>query len=128
VPMANRDPASRSGSEPAGTVTIVGALRWPEAAGWFTPAADPAANLWFVRDPSAIAVARGLGAVAPFYIEQEAPVPSGGLPRPGRLVPNLPNNHLGYMLTWYGLAVALAVVFLAWVLSRRRRAPADPRA
>ena len=31
---------------------------------------------------------------APFYVEQEAPAPPGGLPQPGKLVVNLPNQHL----------------------------------
>ena len=77
-------------------------------AGLFTPADDPAANLWFAaRSRRAWRPPRGSAPVAPFYVEQEAPVPPGGLPRPGQLRPNLPNNHLQYALTWYGLAVAL---------------------
>ena len=54
--------------------TITGALRWPEQRGVLTPHDDPARNLWFARDPAAIASAKRLGSVAPFYIEQEAPV------------------------------------------------------
>ena len=48
--------------------------------------------------------------MAPFYIEQETPVPPGGLPQPGKVVVNLPDNHLQYAVTWYGLAVALVGV------------------
>jgi surfeit locus 1 family protein len=126
VPEANKDPASRAAGLVTGPVEIVGVLRWPERAGWFTPAGDPAANLWFARDPLAIAAAKGWGDVAPFYVEQEAPTPSGGLPTPGKLVVNLPNNHLQYALTWFGLAAVLAGVFAAFARARRRedkRAP-----
>ena len=119
VPEAKRDPVTRAEGQVASAIEIVGVLRWPESPGLFTPAADLARNLWFARDPAAMAAAKGIGPVAPFYVEQERPAPPGGLPRPGRLQPNLPNNHLGYAITWYGLAVVLIGVFAAWLLNRR---------
>src|SRR5262249_16313617 len=106
-------------------VDIVGVLRWAEHAGMFTPAAEPARNLWFARDPLAIAAAKGWGNVAPFYVEQEAPVPPGGLPQPGKLTVNLPNNHLQYALTWFSLAAVLIAVFVAFARARRREKPAS---
>jgi surfeit locus 1 family protein len=113
VPEGRQDPNSRPGGAMPGTIDIVGAMRWPDR-GWFTPNDEPAKNLWFARDPAAIAAAKGLGAIAPFYVEEETPVPPGGLPQPGRLAVNLPDNHLQYAVTWYGLALVLAVVFIAW--------------
>jgi surfeit locus 1 family protein len=124
VPEGRQDPAARVAGQSSGPVEIVGAMRWPEAPGWFTPRADPAHNLWFARDPLAIAAAKGLAAVAPFYIEQEAPVPPGGLPLPGPMQVHLRNEHLQYALTWYGLAAVLVAVFAAWVRSSRRAAVA----
>jgi surfeit locus 1 family protein len=103
-----------------GTVDITGVMRWPETPHWFTPKANPQQSVWFVRDPSAIAAAKGLGSVAPFFVEQESPVPPGGWPQPGKLVPNLPNNHLQYAVTWYGVALALVVVFFAWAVKTAR--------
>ena len=103
-------------------VDLVGALRWPDARSWFTPADEPEKNLWFVRDPAAIAGAKRLGPVAPFYVEQESPVPPGGLPAPGKLRPNLPNNHLQYAITWFGLAAVLAGMFAAYAWGRAREA------
>ncbi len=61
------------GAAPAGDVEIVGALRWPEEGTYFTPRDEPANNVWYRRDPASIAAAKNWGAVAPFYIEQEAP-------------------------------------------------------
>jgi surfeit locus 1 family protein len=114
VPEGLRDAKSRPAGAVSGPIEIVGVMRWPDARHWFTPGDDPAHNLWFSRDPSAIATAKGLGAVAPFYVEQESPVPLGGLPQPGKLVVSLPNNHLQYAVTWYGLAAVLVVMFLIW--------------
>jgi surfeit locus 1 family protein len=107
------------GSAPSGDVEIVGALRWPEEGTFFTPRDEPANNVWYRRDPASIAAAKNWGVVAPFYIEQEAPQP--GAPKAGPLVVKLPNNHLQYAITWFGLAGALAAVYFVWLRSHLRR-------
>ena len=63
---------------------------------------------------------KGWGEVAPFYIEQEAPVPPGGVPHPAPLKVQLRNDHLQYAVTWYGLAAVLVVMFAIWAVRRRR--------
>jgi surfeit locus 1 family protein len=123
VPDGRQDPRSRPGGQLSGPVEIAGAMRWPDARHWFTPNDDPAHNLWFARDPAAIAAAKGLNSgpaadrVAPFYVEQESSPPPGGLPQPGNLVVSLPDNHLQYALTWFGLAAVLAGVFITWAFT-----------
>jgi surfeit locus 1 family protein len=118
VPEGRQDPATHP--PPSAPIELVGSLRWPEPRGLFSAKDDPARNQFFVRDQLAIAAAKGWGAVAPFYVELETP--TGDLPRAGRLVPSLRNEHLQYALTWYGLAAVLAVAFAFWVRSRRREA------
>jgi surfeit locus 1 family protein len=122
VPEARKDPASRAEGQVSGPISITGIMRWPEAPGLFTPRAEPAKNLWFARDPLAMAAAKGLGAVAPFYVEQEVPTPPGGLPHPAVSEVHLRDEHLQYALTWYGLALVLLVVFVAFARSSRRPA------
>jgi surfeit locus 1 family protein len=111
----------------AGPVDIVGAIRWPEAPSWFIGSHDSGGRTWHVRDPRLMAEVKGWGPVAPFYIEQEAPVPPGGLPHPSALSVRLRNDHLQYALTWYGLAAVLAVMGGMMVLRTRRRAPQPPQ-
>jgi surfeit locus 1 family protein len=120
VPEGRQNPATRQQGEVAGSVDVVGVMRWPERPGLFTPAAEPAKNLWFSRDPTAIAAVKGIGPVAPFYIDQESPAAPGGLPQAGALKPSFPNNHLGYAFTWYGLAAVLVVSFGVWFVGRLR--------
>jgi surfeit locus 1 family protein len=120
VPEGRQDPASRAAGQVAGPVDMIGVLRWPEPPGLFTPNGDPGRNLWFARDSTAIAAAKGITA-APFYVELESPEPPGGLPHAGRLQPNLPNNHFGYALTWLGLATVLVGVYGAWLFSGWRK-------
>jgi len=120
VPNGKQDTATRSDGEVAGPINMVGVLRWPEPPGVFTPAGDPTRNIWFSRDSSAIAAAKGVN-VAPFYLELESPDPPGGLPRVGRLHPTLPNNHFGYALTWLGLACVLVGVYGTWLFGSWRK-------
>lgn len=112
----------RSYSRQSGSQDIVGVLRWPEAPSWFVSDHDASGRVWHVRDPKRMAQVRNWGPVAPFYIEQEAPVPASGLPHPSALTVRLRNDHLQYALTWYGLAAALVAVFGAWAVRRRRDA------
>jgi surfeit locus 1 family protein len=119
VPEGSQDAATRALTENSDPIELVGAMRWPERPAWFAPKDDPGHNLWFVRDHLAIAVAKGWGEVAPFFIELESPQPPGGLPRPGRLEVNLRNEHLQYAITWYGLAVVFAGMFVLWLRGRR---------
>jgi surfeit locus 1 family protein len=106
---------------PSGEADLVGALRWPDEGGMFTPADDPQHNLWYSRDPVAIAAAKGWGQVAPFFVEQETPQLANA-PRAGPLVVHLRDAHLQYAITWFGLAAGLAGVYLAWLRGRLRRA------
>jgi surfeit locus 1 family protein len=121
VPLERRDPATRAEGTPHGIVEIVGIMRWPETRGLFTPADEPANSVWYLRDPKAIAAAKKWLTVAPFYIDQESPVPPGGLPLPAKLDVQLADNHLQYAITWFGLALALAGVYVVWLAGRFRR-------
>jgi surfeit locus 1 family protein len=128
VPDARKNPQTRNEGEVSGPVALIGVMRWPDSRHWYTPSDDAAHNLWFSRDPAAIAAAKGVGSVAPFYVEQETPVPTGGLPQPGKLVASLPDNHLQYALTWFGLAAVLVGVFISWAISSSRSGGREPGA
>jgi surfeit locus 1 family protein len=120
VPEGKQDPKTRPQGQPQGVVEVVGAMRWPESRGTFTPNDEPAKNLWFARDPASMAAAKGWGTIAPFYVDQEAPPAPGGLPKAGPLKPSLPNNHLQYAVTWYGLALVVLISAVLYLRSRRR--------
>ena len=52
--------------------------------------------------------------VAPFILVAMGPPPPERYPDPARHLPRPPNNHLSYAITWYGLAIALVVIFVLW--------------
>jgi surfeit locus 1 family protein len=122
IVAVNRGYAAQAEAQPVrGSVEIVGYLRFPESGSMFVSDHDASATTWFVRDPQAMARALGWGEVAPFYIDQESPVPAGGSPKPGPLTVKLRNDHLGYALTWFGLAAGLVAVFGVWAAAQRRK-------
>jgi surfeit locus 1 family protein len=112
VPSAAKDLATHA--PPAGEATVTGLVREPEPRNLFTPADQPEKNLWFTRDPGAIAGHFGLSRAAPFSVDADYSGDPKALPRGGTTVIAFPNSHLGYALTWFGLAAALAGVFGAW--------------
>ncbi len=124
VDNPNPDASLKPIALPETPLDIVGALRWPEQAGWFVAPYSERQDLWFARDHRAMAARYGWGEVAPFYVEMESPAPRGGVPRPARLAVNLRNDHFNYAMTWFGLAVVLAIAFGFWTRSRRRDASA----
>lgn len=108
VPPDRRDPATRTDGQVGGTVTVTGLLRVSEPGGAMLRANDPAAGRWFSRDIAAIAAARGLGEVAPYFIDADATPGEPEFPVGGLTVIAFPNNHLVYAITWYGLAAMVA--------------------
>jgi len=101
-------------------VTLTGYLRFSEKPGTFTPDENANKRLWFARDVVSMARVLNWGEVAPFYIDLESPVPPSGVPKPGPLQVHLKDDHLQYAITWFGLALVVAVAFGFWVAQRRR--------
>jgi len=120
---AKRDPSTRSEGQIEGETTVTGLVRRPADRSWFMPSDNAAANEWFSRDPALYAAASGRPAdqVAPFLIDAnfDASLP-GGLPQGGETIVDFPNNHLGYAITWFGLAACCAGVFVAFATGKLR--------
>lgn len=92
--------------KPEGQQTVTGLLRLTQPGGAFLRDNDPTGNRWFSRDTVAMADALRLGQVAPYFIDVDA---SGdAMPIGGLTVVTFPNNHLGYAITWIGLAAVFA--------------------
>ncbi len=121
VPDRFKDPTTRQAGQLTGELELTGLLRRPEGSNSFTPANDLTRNRWFTRDPVAMAIQLGLprDRILPFYIDADASMtPPGGLPQAGETIIDFSNNHLGYALTWYGLAIAAAGVYAAYAFKR----------
>ena len=109
-------------SAPALSGPVTGVLRKPDARTFVTPPNQPAQNLWYSRDLPAMAAAVGAGTPAPAFVAVET-APGGASPRcplqRATLPGELPNNHLSYAITWFGLAAALVAVYVASLFRKR---------
>jgi surfeit locus 1 family protein len=114
--VSARPPANPADQTP---VALTGVLRKPDKPNWFSPKNTP--KRWFTRDITAMAAALHVTNPAPVFLFAEAstnPQFKGLIPAP--LPADIPNNHLQYALTWYGLAAALLGVYAAMLLKRRK--------
>lgn len=111
-------------TDPGRATTITGLLRMTEPTGGFLRKNDPSGNRWYSRDVAAIAAARGLTRVAPYFIDAES-APSDAAGRPpaepvgGLTVIAFHNSHLVYAITWYLLALMTA--FGGWRVWREEK-------
>lgn len=119
IPSDMRGPASQA---PAGALTLQGVVRLRNRGqGFFDPENDPDAATWYWWDVPAMLGSLKIEAdakVAPFVLQA---LPQPGAPRypvVENLETGIPNNHLQYALTWFALAICLAVV--AGLLARRQ--------
>jgi surfeit locus 1 family protein len=110
VPDKRPRPIARA----TGDVTLEGYVRPSEKPGIFSATDNPPARLFYTLNAQAIGSALGLPRVAPFILVALGPQPPERYPDPARHLPRPPNNHLSYAITWYGLAVALVVIFALW--------------
>jgi surfeit locus 1 family protein len=88
-----------------------------------TPENDPGKNIWYWKDLKAMASNAGVAedSLLPFFVDDWTERAAGTLPTTRTTIVSLPNNHLQYAITWYGLAAALAGV---WAFMTFRRSPA----
>ena len=103
VPRDKASAQTRIAGQPAGRVTVEGLVRTSEPEGRVLRPNAPAEDRWYSRDVTAIAAAKGLGSVAPFFIDA-GPNPAG-YPIGGLTVVRFRNAHLEYAVTWFALAL-----------------------
>lgn len=94
-----------------GPMTVTGNLHWPDEIDGYTPDPDVEGNIWFARDVPAMAEVLGADPVMVIASNETdpsirpLPVDTAGIP----------NDHLSYAITWFGLAVvwvAMTILFL----------------
>lgn len=120
VPMTARDRAGSLAPPPPGAVE--GVVRLPPEGNAFTPDNDAAGNAWFRIDPAAMGRAAGLGpeGATGVYVAAAGTLrdsaPGAPLASGDRFA--LPRNHFQYAMTWFGLALTLIGVYIAYGLRR----------
>jgi surfeit locus 1 family protein len=124
VPFDRKDPATRPEGQVSGRQSVTGLAR-DRLAGkpsFIVPENEPEKNVFYWKDLAVMAGTSGIGEpedYLPFFVDADDTANPGGLPVGGVTIVSLPNNHLQYAITWYGLAAALAGVCVAWFWRRR---------
>lgn len=95
-------------------VKLSGVLLANPKAGSFTPKNDPDQNVWYLADIFQLFDHFKLDEFYHFRIVADHQVDLGDLPLGGQVRVDIPNDHFEYMLTWYGLALGLLGVYVAF--------------
>nr|WP_210316650.1 SURF1 family protein [Rhizobium leguminosarum] len=119
VPYENKEPEMRMQGQLTDQQTITGLARekLPGKPSWVVPDNDVAKNIFYWKDLDVMAESVGLekARVIPFFVDADSTPNPAGLPIGGVTQVDLPNDHLQYAFTWYGLAaVLIAVVGISW--------------
>lgn len=109
-----------------GPVVVEGVARslTDRRAAWFTPEDEPEARRFWRLDPRVLEDFVG-EPVAPVLIVAERAEPAAILGRTAPVRVEVRDPHLGYALTWFGLAAALAVIYLLFGFTRGRPRPEE---
>lgn len=106
--------------QPRGQTQWIGVLRRGAKANSYTPDNDPAGDVWFWPDVSAMSGSLGVKSASALYYVAQSQVDPLGIGKP---VDNpyadasganriKPETHLGYALTWWGFGLALIGVYI----------------
>jgi surfeit locus 1 family protein len=125
TPYELKDPATRPAGQVERRVEVTGLAREPlaEKPSFVVPENDEAENIFYWKDRDRMAASVGLALgdenLVPFFVDAAKGAVPGGWPVGGVTIIDLPNNHLQYAMTWFGLAGTLLVVAAAWFWRRR---------
>ncbi|MBB2688213.1 SURF1 family protein [Rhizobium sophoriradicis] len=119
VPYENKEPEMRMQGQLTDQQTVTGLARakLPGKPSSLVPDNDVAKNIFYWKDLDVMADSVGLekGRVIPFFVDADSAPNPAGLPIGGVTQVDLPNDHLQYAFTWYGLAAVLVVVVaISW--------------
>ncbi|XP_047380670.1 surfeit locus protein 1 isoform X1 [Sciurus carolinensis] len=117
VPKKKVNPETRQKGQVEGEVDLVGMVRLTETRKPFVPENNPERNHWHYRDLEAMARITGAD---PVFIDADFQSTVPGGPIGGQTRVTLRNEHMQYIVTWYGLCAATSYL---WFKKFLRRTP-----
>ena len=121
VSEAYREPETRQFSMTSGITELNAIIRRPQRKGYFVPENEPDNGFWFTLKPDEIAAfLQADDMITSYYVDAIREGEVITLPIAAEIKINIPNAHLNYALTWYGLALSLIGVYAAYHISNGR--------
>lgn len=120
-PQKEEELSSKGITLPTGLLDLDGVLRLPEHY-WIQSDNSLATNDWYWVDLKAMALQAGIDQFFPYILDLKSSHQEDVYPKVEPLNIDIPNNHLGYALIWFSLALALFVIY---VLSSCRKDAED---
>ncbi|WGT51672.1 SURF1 family protein [Thioclava nitratireducens] len=114
-------PEGEKGTDrPATDLTVTGNLHWPEETDSYTPKPDAKTGIWFARDVPAMAAKLGTEPI--LIVARTVQGAAQGITPVPVTITGIPNDHLGYAITWFLLAIVWAgmTIFLLWRIRRQQ--------
>ena len=128
VPYELKAKDRRRGGLVPGQVELTGLVRLTRTGKNFAEVDNqPRKNEWFwlslkeMSGPESGLTTRQAAHLVPFFVDQRVSPQKGQWPRAGTTRVDLDNRHLGYVITWYGLALALLGVYGFFLYGNRRQ-------
>ncbi|XP_026907550.1 surfeit locus protein 1 isoform X1 [Acinonyx jubatus] len=115
VPRKKVNPDTRPKGQIEGEVDLVGMVRLTETRKPFVPENNPERNHWHYRDLEAMARLTGAD---PIFIDADFKSTVPGGPIGGQTRVTLRNEHMQYIITWYGLCAATSYLWFKKFLRR----------
>ena len=114
VPIDRTDPGTRRKGQIPGEVTVTGVLRLPGKSSRWVPDNDPAKGVWYFVEPGAMGAKTAISGMREMFLVADAAPNPGGFPAGRGTGIHIPNRHLEYALTWYGLGLVLVAVYVVF--------------
>ncbi|MBT5674296.1 MAG: SURF1 family protein [Rhodospirillaceae bacterium] len=121
IPVAKKDPATRTEGQIEGVVRIEGLLNSSVEPGWMTPENLPQEKFWYWLDMPSLSAEAGIEP-RDYLIDAGPAANPGGFPIGGQTKTELRNSHVQYVVTWFALAATLGVITFLMFRGARRRA------
>jgi surfeit locus 1 family protein len=104
---------------PGGVVRVEGYVHPGARSNWMSPSDMVAQRWFFTLNPARIGAVIGIAGLAPYVLTEMGdrdtpPIPAAHLPEP-------PNNHLSYAVTWFSFAVILIAIYFLWLSETLRK-------
>lgn len=107
---------AKTAPRPPREVAVTGNLNWPDDVNSATPPPDEGRGIWFGRDVTAMASALG---TEPLMLIARSDTGDGVQAQP--VSATFRNDHLGYAITWFSLAVVWLGMTVSYLWRIRRR-------